>query len=378
MVTVLVVAPAFAPFLEPEMLPSDVLSWSAALVPALVLPLRRRAPVAVLVALVALFAITAIGGPLLPGIGLAIAVAVFHLANDTSRKASLVVGGVVMGVMTAISVTVAVTRDLDAHVFQFIVTIAFAAAAGDATRSRREYLVAVTERADRAEQTREAEARRRVTEERLRIARDLHDAVAHQIAVISLNAGVASTAMDTDPERARAALGTIRGAARTVLAEIGDLLSMLRSDGQDAPATAPQPGLGQLDELMDQFSSTGLEVHRRIEGDLSRVRGSAGMVAYRVVQESLTNAHKYGSGHRAHVLVAVLPETLRIVVTNPVDHGAPASVPDGAATPVPGAGVGLIGIRERVSSVRGTVHAGLVPGGWRVSAELPIPKEETT
>ncbi len=259
---------------------------------------------------------------------------------------------------------------------QFALAVAFAAAAGDGARHRRAYIEAITERAERAERTREAEARRRVSEERLRIARDLHDTVAHQIAVISLNAGVASSALDTNPERARTALVTIRGASRTVLTEIGDLLNLLRADEPDGAPTAPQHGLEHLDVLLGQFATSGLGVQRRVEGDLSRVTGAADLVAYRLIQESLTNAHKHGAEHRADLLLQTTGDTLRIVVTNPVPADGAAHR---AATDRPvGAGVGLLGMRERVASVRGTVTAGVAPGGWTVTASIPLPKEDPT
>ncbi|QIM19548.1 hypothetical protein G7066_14940 [Leucobacter coleopterorum] len=272
-----------------------------------------------------------------------------------------------------------------------MLTVGIAAAAGDATRSRREIIAAMTERARRAEETREAEAKRRVSEERLRIARDLHDVVAHQIAVISLNAGVATSAVDTAPDKAKASLATIREASRLVLSEIGDLMAMLRSDndGSVSAATSPQYGLDQLDSLITQFAASGLDVTVRREGDLTSAIAAASTatdnglslqassVTYRVIQEALTNAHKHGSDHRAHLLVAVDDHELRIVITNPFAADDPGPNPTASPTPR-GAGLGLIGVRERVASVRGQVEAGPVPGGWRVAASIPLSKETLT
>jgi signal transduction histidine kinase len=269
-----------------------------------------------------------------------------------------------------LSVVGAVVSAADPRMVQFTLAVAFAAAAGDATRSRREYIVAVTERAERAEQTREAEARRRVSEERLRIARDLHDTVAHQIAVISLNAGVASSSLES-PERAQEALSTIRSASRTVLGEIGDLLALLRTEDPDAGTTAPPSGLGRLDELVEQFAQSGLSVHLRVEGDPGHVSGAADLVAYHVIQEGLTNALKHGTDHRAHVLVEVADEHVTVVVTNPTIPAAHDARRDAAA----GAGHGLIGLRERVASVRGVVETGTTAGGYRLAATLPLAKE---
>ncbi|NKY06212.1 sensor histidine kinase [Cellulomonas hominis] len=349
--------------------------WEVLLVisPAAVLPLRRRWPLPVLAVTLALFGAASFAGVLSPGASLASAIAMFGVANRSTRRTTTITGAVAVVVVFLLCLPAVLGSVLDPRVFQFVLAVAFAAAAGDGARSRRAYVAAITERAERAERTREAEARRRVTEERLRIARDLHDAVAHQIAVISLNAGVASSALDAHPERTRQALGTVRQAARTVLAEIGDLLAMLRADEAPGSVDAPQPGLDQLDQLLAPFASAGLEVRLRTEGDLDRVSGATGIVAYRVLQEALTNAHKHGAGHRAHVLVEVGPDALHLSVVNPVP-GASGSGPGDEADPL-GSGVGLIGLRERVASVRGTATAGTAPGGWRVAATIPLSKE---
>lgn len=203
-----------------------------------------------------------------------------------------------------------------------------------------------------------------------RIARDLHDAVAHQISVISLNAGAASTALEARPEKAREALATIRSASRTVLGEIGDLMAMLRQgDGEVAPA--PQRSLDSLDDLVVSFRASGLEVAMRVEGDVDTVPASVSRVAYRVVQEGLTNALKHGTERRAHVLIERVGEGLHIVVTNPCDSSAAARTTETDR----GGGYGLVGLRERVAAVRGTVEAGLTPGGFRLSALLPIAEQ---
>ena len=245
---------------------------------------------------------------------------------------------------------------------------AFAAAFGDGVRSRREQLAAITERAETAERTREAEARQRVSEERLRIARDLHDAVAHQIAVISLNAGVANSSLGRDEDATRESLQIIRAASKTVLAEIGSLMTMLRAEDEDEAAPAPLPGLGQLDELLGTFREAGLAVDVRIEGTLDRVAGAVDTVAYRIIQEALTNAHKHGAEHRAHVLITVADMTLTVVVTNPVRP----RTQDVAG----GSQLGLIGLRERVAAIGGQISATPALAGWRLSATLPLTQQE--
>jgi signal transduction histidine kinase len=362
-----IAAAAFAPF--PVGNPDDPFSRAIAILPALLLPARRRWPIAVLASCIALYGISAVAGVLSPGIVIATAIAAFGVANRTDRRTAVIVSLLAILTIVGLSLLATLSSETDPRVVQFAVTIAFAAAAGDATRSRREYIVAITERAERAEQTRDAEARRRVSEERLRIARDLHDVVAHQISVISLNAGVASSSLRSKPERAEEALGTIRGAARTVLGEIGDLLTMLRADGEHETA-APQPGLGALDALLAEFTGAGLDVTLRTEGDVARLSRAVDVVAYRVIQEALTNAHKHGGGGRAHVLVSVGDDSAEIVVTNPV--ATRPATGSAAGTADAHGGHGLLGLRERVAAVRGSVETGATPAGFRLAAVLPV------
>jgi signal transduction histidine kinase len=282
-----------------------------------------------------------------------------------------VVAVVVMSLAALGAALIAGFADFDPRLIQAALTIVTGAAAGDATRSRRETIASITERAVRAEETRESEATRRVAHERLSIARDLHDAVAHQIAVISLNAGVASSALETRPEAAREALATIRTASREVLSEIGDLLHMLRSDEDpDAPDSAlPQPGFDRLEELVARFRAAGLAIDFRSEGDFADLPGSIGIVAYRVVQEALTNAHKHGSERTAVVSIAASPRQVRIEVTNPRSMA-------NVATRGPTGGHGLLGMKERVASVRGSLETGIQRGLYRVIALLPVSRRD--
>lgn len=277
------------------------------------------------------------------------------------------VGIAAVAVLTGGSIVVSVTTGMDTRFLQVGLTAALAGALGDAARSRRAYVRAVIERARRAEQTRDAEARRRVTEERLRIARDLHDAVAHQISVISLNAGVASSALDTRPERAREALATIRTASREVLGEIGSMLTLLRTP--DEADSRTQPGLARLADMVESVRVAGWEAVVRDELGLPSAAEdlplSVDIVAYRVVQEGMTNALKHGTARRVHVLLRRDGDELEVVVTNPVDRVAPASE-------LPPSGFGLVGLRERVDSVGGVLEAGPAPGGFRLAARLPL------
>lgn len=366
-VAALVIVPAFGPVPFPELRPSSPLVLLLVVLPAAVLPWRRRWPRTVLIACIALYLAALALGTLSPGAVVAMAIAAYGVADRVNRRAAAPLGIAAVAALMAASIIVTATTDRDTRFLQVGLAVALAGALGDAARSRRASVEAVIERARRAEQTREAEARRRVTEERLRIARDLHDAVAHQISVISLNAGVASSALETRPERAREALATIRTASREVLGEIG---SMLTVPTPEETGIREQPGLARLPDVIESVRVAGWDVVVRDEIGLDTAVVPLGVdiVAYRVVQEGLTNALKHGSARRAHVLLRRDGNALEVVVTNPWEH-APGA-PD-----LPPSGFGLVGLRERVDSVGGTLEAGSAPGGFRLAARLPLAAE---
>ena len=321
-----------------------------------VLLARRRYPRVVLAAVTVLLVAGAPLGLFNSGTVLALAVATFTFSVATERRTSLVV------TLTLAGATYALALGQSEGAPQFPLMVCLAGAVGDAIRTQRAVMAAATERADRAERTREAVARQRVAEERLSIARDLHDVVGHQIAVINLHAGVAAGALADRPETADASLAVIRQASRTVLAEISDLLATLR----DPSATTPL-GLEHLDDVVRAVSADGLVVSVRTEGEPAPVSSAVDVVALRVVQEALTNAHKHGVGHRAHVLLTHAPDELSITVTNQF-------APEEAG---PGTRYGLIGTAERVESVRGRLTSGPTsPSTWTVHAVLPTTPHE--
>jgi signal transduction histidine kinase len=236
-----------------------------------------------------------------------------------------------------------------------------AAAVGVAVRMQRAALDAAEARARQAEQTREEEAERRVTDERLRIARELHDVVAHHISVINVQAGVARHLLDSRPDQAKEALGLVRDAGKTVLSEMSAVVGLLRTPEEDAP-TEPTPGMARLDELVGSVRRAGLHLTCRSTGDRYELAPLSDLTAYRVLQESLTNAVKYGTGS-AELVIDHGPEGVCIEVRNPVDGSAAISS---------GGGHGLIGMRERVEAVRGRLSAGPGPDGlFTVSALIP-------
>jgi len=343
-----------------------VVALIAVLLVAAALPMRRRWPVATTLWCLAIYCATALAGLASLGAGIATVIGAYSMASRRSRAASFSVGGIGAAAVAVLSITVAEFGVVDPRVFQVAAAIAVATALGDSSRSRRELLDAMTERAERAERTREAEARRRVAEERLRIAQDLHDTVAHRISVISLNAGVAAGALESRPEKARESLATIRAASRGVLSDIGELLRYLRDD--ERAVEAPQPGLARLAELAASFESAGLTVTTQVDGDLARATGATDLVAYRIVQEGLTNAHKHSSARAARVEIVAADEVLAIEVSNPASR---------AAEPLPGGGLGLVGMRERAAAVGGSVWSGRDGDVYRLRAELPLAKGVT-
>ncbi len=237
----------------------------------------------------------------------------------------------------------------------------FAAAAGNAARSRKEWFAEVEQRAIDAEESREEEARRRVVAERLRIARELHDVVAHHIAVVHVQAGVADHLLDTKPAEAHEAIAHIRRASGSVLDELGGLLDVLRQPDEPITPTAPAPGLGGLTSLIDSFSASGLTVDVKANGVPDAIPPAVELVAYRLVQEGLTNAHKHGSG-TATLDFTFERGALRIDIANPCP----------GASSLAGAGHGLLGMHERAKAVGGTVRTHNDGDAWRVAARLPF------
>lgn len=250
---------------------------------------------------------------------------------------------------------------------------ASAAAVGYAVRNHRAYVAAVEERARRAERTREEEARRRVIDERLRIARELHDVLAHHIALISVQASVATHLMEEEPGQARESLEHIRRAARSSLEEVRTTLGLLRQpDAPDDETVEPSPGLDALPDLIAGFTAAGLIVDQRVSGTPVELPAAVGLTAYRVVQEALTNAGRHASRPYAELELDYLPSALRISVRNPAES-VPWPEATAGADPLGLAegGHGLLGMRERAHALGGTFSARTADGLFEVRALLP-------
>ncbi len=229
--------------------------------------------------------------------------------------------------------------------------------------TRRRYLESLEERAERAERERDQQARLAATAERTRIARELHDVVAHNVSVMVVQADGAGYAIDTDPDEARLAVRNISKTGREALAEMRRLVGVLREEGADEMDYTPQPGLGQLEELVGK---AGVPALLRVGGPPGELPEGQQLAVYRIVQEALTNALKHGGpGVQALVELQYGPRELVVRVT---DNGRGAAAPRGPA------GHGLVGMRERVGMYGGAVSAApKAGGGFEVLARLPIP-----
>ena len=302
-------------------------------------------------------------------IDVAIVILLYTLAAYRPRRLSVPGLGIcLIGAAVAISVW----RPIEASLLDWLVTgaIIFAGpcliawVVGDSMRYRRAYYAALEDRAARLERERDAQAQIAAAAERARIARELHDVVAHNVSVMVVQADGASYALDRSPERARQALAAISSTGRQALAEMRRMLGVLRSaDGETG--VAPLPGIAQLGELLEQTRATGLAVSFTVEGVPAPLPGGLALAAYRIVQESLTNTRKHGGpAASAQVLLRYCEDVLVLQIT---DDGY------GAAAAADGAGHGLTGMRERVALYNGTLHAGPLPGGgYQVTARLPV------
>jgi len=331
---------------------------------------RRRRPVLA-------FAIAAAGGGCLvltrsgmSAADLAIVVLLYTLAAYRPRRQSVAgLAVTLLGSAVALTMGTPVTGIRNLHMLAggMVVFGGAALAAwvlGDSMRYRRAYYLALEDRAARLERERDAQARLGAAAERARIARELHDVVAHNVSVMVVQADGARYALESEPERARQALGAISATGRQALAEMRRLLGVLRS-GDEQAELAPLPGIDQLRDLLDQTRAAGRTVSFTLEGTPRPLPEGVGLAAYRVVQESLTNTRKHG-GIGASVAVS-LRYTADELIVGVTDDGR------GAAAADDGAGLGLTGMRERVGIYGGTVHAGPRPaGGYQVSASLPL------
>ncbi len=360
-------------------------------VAAVALALRRLAPLVVLGVTTAVTITYQIIEQGKSPIVLFMACAVFTVVMEKDRRTRTIAVAVV-----AVLTLIADAPFSDGNVLDnlgLMLLVLFAGATAEAVRYRRALQQELEERALRAEQSREEEARRRVAEERLRIAHELHDVIAHHIALMNVQSGVAAHVLRSQPEEAERALALVRSGGRTVLQELTVLLGVLRRSGTSLP-TAPTPSLHEVGALVDSFAAAGVKVDWQLPDSLGKLPDVIELTAYRIVQESLTNVLKHAQGAAARIRLTRQAGALAIDITNtartPAGRVAAPTTPATAPGSTPtassshhvgvslaptavGAGHGLLGMRERVEAVGGELRTGPEPaGGFGVHAVLPL------
>lgn len=329
---------------------------SLSVVGSLSLLARRRHPLAVLAVTAAAMIVQVVVIDLFAP--LPTAVALYTVADQLERRDSLIGGAATLAAITPAiwaSVGWAHTPSLIGRLLAFVVAWLI----GDSLGTRRRYIGALEERAERLERERETEAARAVAEEQARIARELHDVIAHTLSVIVVQAAAARDVFTVRPERAQEALAAIERSARGALEELRSLLGRVRGN---EVSFAPQPGLSDLDRLCEELRTSGLPVSVTIEGQPTELPQAVDLSAYRVVQESLTNTLKHARATRADVALRWQTNALEIEIR---DNGA-------GATSSNGTGHGIVGMQERLALLGGTLTAGPSTGGFTVLARFPL------
>ncbi|WP_182905490.1 sensor histidine kinase [Microbispora sp. H13382] len=345
--------------------PADALNLALAASCTLPLTLRRQRPFVLLVA-TALPGVGLIALGYSPGLsGIGTFVLLYSVAAHRGLALSLAALAVSFATYAAMVAAAPVPVSWANHVVMTTVML-LCWVCGRALRLRRAYLSELVQRADRLERAREADTRAARAEERSRIARELHDVVAHHVSVMTVQAAAARKMLDTKPDVARDALTAIEEMGRTAMAEMRSIVGVLRTDG---PAErAPQPGMQDLPALVEQMREAGLRTQLWIEGERRGLPPGVDLAAYRLVQEALTNSLRHaGPSARAWVTVRHEPDELSVHVEDDGRGAAEESLRIG------GKGHGLVGIRERVALYGGVLRIGpRTGGGFEVRAQFPI------
>ncbi|ROO83639.1 signal transduction histidine kinase [Actinocorallia herbida] len=368
LVAAAVAVPVFVPFATaPEVTPLGVVVNLGTVVP---LVWRRRAPFAVAL-VVACFAM-AVSLHHRPGqmLQYGALVAIYTLADLGRHRWQR--WGFIGALVATIPPGALLVKGNDAGEFMFTLLLPMTAfLLGTLARTARERSEALAERSVRLEREREVEAARAAAEERARIARDMHDVLAHAVSIMVVQAEAGPVVVRSDPDQAERVFDAIADAGRDAMAQLRRTLGVLKEE-RDRGVRAPQPTIGALPGLVEHVNRTGVRVGLTVEGARREVPADADVAAYRIVQEALTNTVKHAGARTAEVRLRWTDRELEITVT---DDGQGQAVGD------PGwrrGGEGLIGIRERVIACGGTAEAGPLPdGGFRVLARLPCPAAVT-
>jgi signal transduction histidine kinase len=355
---------------QPDRRSADLLAYLAIVLAGDGLAARRRRPLAAVVLTTVACAVFVArqydGGPIF----LSLPFALYTYATLATRKEAVTAAAASTAALIGPALLLDISRETIVWAVLFPGWAAAAVLLGQAQQAKREQLRALRDRARFLEESREAWARQQVSEERLRIARDVHDVVAHSLASINVQAGVGAHLMDREPEQARRSLLAIKQVSAESLADLRTTLTVLRSQGTDDEGhvpLAPAPGLANLGRLIEGAASTGLEIELRVVGPVGDLSPAVDLAAYRIVQESITNVLRHGGDASARVTVRHHADELELEVEDDgAGAGARATGPDHQA------GHGIAGMAERAASVGGSVEAGpRAAGGFRVRAVLP-------
>jgi signal transduction histidine kinase len=333
----------------------------------------RRWPLPVLAVAAAVNAVVIAGGDAPLPFGILLGVASYLLASRLPRRVSIpAASAATVGIGTALIYAAVTTRNA-AVVGEAVAGFLPLAAGwfiGDSTAARRRYLAGLAEQAEQKRAAEAERARQQVHQERVRIARELHDVVAHTLAVITVQAGVGRRLMAKRPEEASSALESIETIGRTAQEELRVVLGLLRDEEHQTAALAPAPRLLDVKDLVDTVRASGTPVDLYLSGTDRPLSRALELSVYRVVQEALTNVVKHAPGAQATVGLAVDDRGIRLDITD--DGGPPGHQPPGAGTPLAG-GHGIVGMRERIAAFGGQLTAGpLATTGFRVTARVPI------
>ncbi|MFD3924639.1 sensor histidine kinase [Streptomyces sp. NPDC058614] len=367
--------------------PPPATAYLIAVVSCAVLPVRHRAPLAAM-------AVATACGLLVPPLGLLLSPLIvapavitaysYSLAVRDERRAASAVLLISATLLVASTPLFGALSWKDASRVGAVAAFPLVAGVlGRSVHNRRAYLAAVEERAQRAEESRDSEARRRVAEERVRIARELHDLVAHQITLANAQATVAAHLFDARPEQTRKSLKELVETTGDALDDLRATVGLLRQSGDAAAPAEPAPGLSRLPTLIESFRRAGLEVSVHQEGTARPLPPGVDLTAYRIVQEALTNVTKHARTESARVRLAWNRDRVTITVAD--DGGGARTAPTASTGPSASTaadrppGYGLIGMRERATAVGGQLSAGRRPeGGFLVSTQLPLPSARDT
>jgi signal transduction histidine kinase len=357
--------------------PHSVALFVALCVASLSLPARRYYPLPVLVVVTCALAAVAVIGQNVAAAPI-VALPVYTVAARYERRVS-VVALCAVGLIFLVALGIgeilhyASTSVMSDQVSTNVIVAVAAWFVGDSVRSRRAYVAGLSLQAEERQRRQLELTQSLVAEERLQIARELHDIVAHSLSVIAIQSGVGGHVLDMQPEEARKALAAVESTSRSALEELRRVLEVLRRDDATEPSLLPSPGLADMDRLLAQCRTAGLEVTYRLCGHLVAVSPSLDLSMYRIAQEALTNVTKHAGTPQATVEITFDEEVVIVRVT---DRGA-LHRNRHVLTPDQGDGVtahhGIIGMRERAAMFGGTLTAGPLPqGGFEVLARLPL------